>query len=71
MQENQKTSFLQILNPFWQVPKVNQTPSVFTINLPIENTGKVSIIPSGKIIILDEKGNKVKNIALDGKRDDF
>ncbi len=71
VQENQKTSFLQILNPFWQVPKLDSTPSIFTINLPIENTGKVSIIPTGKITILNENGEQVKNIAIDGKRDDF
>ncbi|PID83938.1 hypothetical protein CSB09_03415 [Candidatus Gracilibacteria bacterium] len=68
---SQNANFLSTLNPFWKVPEIHSGDFVFTIKIPIHNSGSVSVIPSGKIVLIDENGKALEKIGIDGARNDL
>lgn len=68
---SQDIDFLETLNPFWKVPQIDASEFVFTLNIPIQNSGSVSVIPTGKITLVDDTGNTLKSIGIDGERNEI
>jgi len=41
------------LNPFWEKPKLSKTDFQVTLNIPVQNSGNIHVLPTGKVYIFD------------------